>query len=451
MKTTRAMFGEIYTFTQNNMKSVRDNLGITAVIPDEYTFHFSGFKLPPELTENGPLAGWRDRSRELARHQEVYSLSCDAWPVFPGIAGQCDDRNLQILIEEADKLGMEVWGHIGLWGYCGDIMPEIGFKQVTGEPLQDSGLYWGNPLCPNNDELIKWTGDCLAYAASHYGIKAMDTDHGHFPPAVNLDGVFGCTCAFCAEKAARWGYDFDAMKGAVKKLKSAVSAVTSARFTLAAGKSENFLQFLVNLAEEDALNNWFAFRMHSVNNHMATLTHRVHKSVGNDCPVDSHYMPPSIAALSGQAIPGWEKTIDRFTPGWGAVVGWDQTPALSIAAIARRFNAVCGLSPSLCLPELVRLFGYEDAGILPLDVDQLEALDYNINKAMLHEIRLAKTQLSEDMPSLFPFRLAAYDEASQACAQEVLELGQGSFVFSDPSALTNLAKLSRFLKTNNHL
>jgi hypothetical protein len=450
MQKTRAMFGQIYSFTKENMIRIRDQLGMTAVIPDEYTIHFSGFKLPPELTETGPLAGWRQRHGELARHQAAYGLGSNAWPVFPGVAGQADDTLIKKLIEEADALGMEVWGHIGLWGYTGDMVPEIGFRQVTDEPLPDPALHWGIPLCPNNDALIQWTGECLAYAASHYAIKEMDTDHGHFPPAASLEGIFGCTCHFCAEKAAQWGYSFAAMEGALRKLKSALMNITKATFGEACRKADDFMDFLVILAQDEALRDWFSFRFKSVSRHMALLTRAVHQAVGDACPVDSHYMPPSIAAFSGQRMAEWEQSIDRFTPGWGPVVGWDQTPALSIAAIARRFTAG-GVALEQSLPELIRLFGYAGAGILPADVNKLEKLDYNINKALLHEIRLAKSQISPGKPCLYPFLLAGYDDESKAAAREALGLGGGSFVLAGSMEPEHVSKISAFLSESKLL
>jgi len=444
MNRTRAVFGEIYTFTRDNLVNIRDRLGMTAVIPDEYTIHFFGFKLPRELTESGPLAGWQDRTAELARHQKAYGLKSHAWPVFPGVAGQADDTLVRKLIDDAGALGMEVWGHIGLWGYTGDIMPEIGLRQVTGEPLPDNAMTWGIPICPNNDALIRWTGDCLAYVVSHYDIREMDTDHGHYPPAASLDGIFGCTIAFCAEKAALWGYDFPAMLNALRKLKSALLNISKVTFAESACKADNFLVFLVNMAQDEALLDWFAFRYRSVNTHMAALTQAVHKAVGTACPVDSHYMPPSIAAFSGQSMPGWQESIDRFTPGWGHVVGWDQTPALSIAEIARRFQ-VCGVAPKQSLPELVRLFGYADAGILPLDIARLEKLDYNIIQALLHEIRLADAQMSPDMSRLYPFYMPAYDDASKEYTRAEMVLTGGSFILAGSIAPESVSKMSGFL------
>lgn len=450
MKRTRAMFGEIYAFTRDRLVDIRDRLGMTAVIPDEYTIHFSGFKLPRELTEGGPLAGWRNRTAELARHQKAYGLPSHAWPVFPGVAGQADDTLIKKLIDEAGSLGMEVWGHVGLWGYTGDIIPEIGLRQVTGEPLAEADLTWGIPLCPNNDELIRWTGDCLGYVVSHYDIKEMDTDHGHFPPAASLDGIFGCTCDFCAGKAALWGYDFPAMLKALRKLKSALRNISQDAFAAAARTAVDFPGFLANLAQDEALADWFSFRYRSVNNHMAALTRAVHQAVGDACPVDSHYMPPSIAAVSGQTMAGWEKSIDRFTPGWGHVVGWDQTPALSIAGIAKRFQTG-GVSPEQSLPELARLFGYADAGILPLDIARLEKLDYNINKALLHEVRLADSQMSPETNRLYPFYMAAYDDASKECGRAELDLTGGSFVLAGSIAPERVGQLSGFLSETGYL
>ena len=98
MRHTRPMFSEIYVFTKENLRNLRDYAGITAVIPDEYSTHHSGFRLPEELACGGPLAGWQKRREAVERHARVNNLKQGAWPVFPGIAGVTDDSLLLKLI-----------------------------------------------------------------------------------------------------------------------------------------------------------------------------------------------------------------------------------------------------------------------------------------------------------------------------------------------------------------
>lgn len=445
------MFSEIYVFTKENLRNLRDYAGITAVIPDEYSTHHSGFRLPEELACGGPLAGWQKRREAVERHARVNNLKQGAWPVFPGIAGVTDDSLLLKLIEEAGELGMEVWAHMGLWGYTGDILPEIGLVQFTGEPLPEEDLFWGFPLCPNNDELIAWEGECMAYAARNYNVAGIDSDHGHYSPAASLHSIFGCTCERCEDKAIRWGYDFNAIKRALKSLRDAFLSITEARFLEASGKAETFTDLLVRLADDEALLDWFRFREQTVTNHMSHLKQAVHNAAGDRCPLDSHYMPPSIALFSGQRMESWEKCIDRFTPGWGPVVGWDQTPALSIANIAKKLSAYGQFPAEKILPELIRLFGYGDDGILPCDLKKLETIDYSKAAAFLHEIRLAKGQISPEIPFLPPFRMDEFDDASLSCYREILDINGGNFVYGGGTRIESLKKVSGFLQSAGQL
>ena len=36
-----------------------------------------------------------------------------------------------------------------------------------------------------------WTAVCLRYIAQNYNVEAIDVDHGHYPPPVSIEGLFG--------------------------------------------------------------------------------------------------------------------------------------------------------------------------------------------------------------------------------------------------------------------
>jgi len=406
MKTV-AWFGAIdFLLEPDVIRRLRDAIGLTAVIPDDYTPHHSGFRLPEDLLERSPLAGWHARPEAADRHRRTYGLVAHAIPVFPGVVGPAyDDSKLCRLIDEAGRLGVEVWAHLGLWGYGGDIFPELALQDDLGRTLPEEDIPWGIPICPNNTEVRDWTGDCLATIARMYGVKAMDVDHGHFPPPASVGSLFGCCCPRCEAKANELGYDFAAMKASLAALRGRLPGLTAARVAGIADFSANPVDFLGLVGYDPDLLNWFRFRAASVTEHMAALTAAVHAAVGDACPVDSHLHPPAIAFLSGQDLPAWEKAVDRLTPGWGPVVGWDLAQMNTIAIWAAKLCAnVAGLEESTALRALYRFFGYDDLP-MPTTIAEVKAGRFPVAQVMAREIRKAAQLFSGAKPFYAPYRL----------------------------------------------
>ena len=405
-----AWFGSIDSVQPDMIRRLKDGIGLTALIPDDYTPHHSGFRLPADLLERSPLARWRDRPDLVERHRKTYGLAPNATPVFAGIVPPpYDDGKLRRLIEEADRLGVEVWAHLGLWGYGGDIFPEFALHDDQSNTIPDEYLYWGAPFCPNHIEVRDWTAVCLQYIARHYGFKAIDVDHGHYPPPASLTGLFGCCCPRCEARARALGYDFDAIKAALVDLRRRLAGLTLAQVKKAADLAGGFLDFLSYFSYEARLLDWFRFRCQVVTEHMAALTQAAHETVGDACPVDSHLFPPVIAFLSGQDIPTWEQAVDRLTPGWGPVVGWVESQVNSFAIWARKLCArVDGLDERTALAVIYRFFGYDQ---LPMPHTVAELVEgwmptQRVPAAAILalEIQKAAARFSGEKPFLPPFR-----------------------------------------------
>jgi hypothetical protein len=399
-----AWFGPIGAMTPETIRRLRDGIGLTALIPDDYTPHHSGFRLPEDLLESSPLARWQEQPT-VERHRKTYGLAPHASPVFPGIVGPpYDDSKLLRLIDEAGKQGVEVWAHLGLWGYGGDIFPDLALQDDQSYVIPDEYIYWGVPICPNNVEVRDWTGRCLQYIARHYGVKAMDLDHGHYPPLASITSIFGCCCHRCAARARALGYDWAAMMAALSALRQRLSRLTLSQFQRAASLSYGFPDFLGHLGYDTHLLDWFEFRCQVANEHMQVLTQAVHEAVGDACPVDSHMFPPTIAFLCGQDLPQWEKAVDRLTPGWGPVVGWDLSQINSFAVWARKLCArVAGLDERTALTVIYRFFGYDQLP-MPHAVADLEAERFPVAQVMALEIKKAALLFSGKKPFLPPYR-----------------------------------------------
>ena len=105
------------------------------------------------------------------------------------------------LLESAQKAGIEVWGHIGLWSYGGDVYPEYAMRDIEDRPLDMRYRHWGIGLCPSRKDINDWTSDCLVYAAKRYDLDGYCVDHARYPAPANLHALFACGCAHCQRAA----------------------------------------------------------------------------------------------------------------------------------------------------------------------------------------------------------------------------------------------------------
>ena len=402
--TTVAWFGPIEAITPEMIRRLRDGIGLTALIPDSHMVHHSGYRMPEDLLARSPLAMWQEQPG-LGVHRKAVGLRSDASPVFPGIVGpRCDDSLFLKVIEQAGKLGVEVWAHAGLWGYGGDVFPNLALVDDLGKAIPEEYGCWGVPICPNNPEVRNWTAECLQYIVTHYDVKEIDVDHGHYPPPASIASLLGCCCSWCQAYARALGYDWEAMKAALSALRRRITGLEAAHFLRAIEFSYSLFDFLGYWGYDAALLDWYRFRTRSVTAHMAYLTRAVHDVVGDACPVDSHLFPPSVAFLAGQDFAEWEKAVDRLTPGWGPVVGWCEAQINTfIVWAAKLCQTVPDLDEAVALAAIYRLFGY-DALNMPGSIAALQAGQFPKGSVWALEIRKAGALLSGSKPFLPPYR-----------------------------------------------
>ena len=181
---------------------LRDEIGLTTIMPESPICHTSGFRVSDELTRRDPFADWRTRGDAYPKIAE------GIYPPVAGIVGGFDDAPLLRLLESAQKAGIEVWGHIGLWSYGGDVYPEYAMRDIEDQPLDMRYRQWGIGLCPSRKEINDWTSDCLVYAAKRYNLDGYCVDHARYPAPANLHALFACGCAYCQRAATALGYDF---------------------------------------------------------------------------------------------------------------------------------------------------------------------------------------------------------------------------------------------------
>ncbi|HCV23474.1 MAG TPA: hypothetical protein DGN59_08440, partial [Candidatus Latescibacteria bacterium] len=86
---------------------LRDEIGLTTIMPESPICHTSGFRASPEVAARGPFEDWRERGEAWPKVLE------GIYPPVSGVIGGFDDTDLCRVIEAASAAGIEVWGHIG--------------------------------------------------------------------------------------------------------------------------------------------------------------------------------------------------------------------------------------------------------------------------------------------------------------------------------------------------
>src|SRR5207302_11371889 len=110
-----------------------------------------------------------------------FHLPPEANAALPGIVAGADDRPLVAILEAARRLGLEVWGHIGLWCYGGEVSPEYAMRNAEGGIATGTEHHLGVGFCPSRPELNDWIEACLVDATRRYGVEGWFVDHARYP------------------------------------------------------------------------------------------------------------------------------------------------------------------------------------------------------------------------------------------------------------------------------
>jgi hypothetical protein len=403
MEKRKAWFGDINIFDPEYLGKLKEIAGITGIIPDNYRIHLPGYHVSEEILDNSPFPrGWTEwpaSKRDVTAGGDVEI----EYPVFAGIAVQTDDTPLVKLLENCDKLGLEVWGHTGLWGYSGNIFPDLGFVDIFNNALDEKMSPWQIPLCPSGERVRAFEAESIADVVKRYNFPAINLDHGHFPPLVNIRGLLGCGCERCRKKAASHNFNFEEMRDALTCFIENFKSLTRKRLKSVYDNASSFVDCLSMIGTQKGVYDWFRFRTLLVSEHINDVTNRIFTKLGRKIPVDSHIMPPSIAYLCGQDIKKWAESVEYVSAGWGSVVGWDAAQIHSFAALAGNLaRSIPETDESLALDFVYRIFGYEQLG-LPRNIEGLKEHRFNSFEVYKKEITLADTLLQNRGKIMYPF------------------------------------------------
>ena len=409
-----------------SLQKLKDAVGLTTIMPESPVCHTSGFSASAELAQRGPFEDWRER--------------LDAWPrgaegIYPPVAGIIsgfDDAPLQRVIEACKSTGIEVWGHIGLWSYGGEVYPEYALRDLEGRPLDRRYQEWGIGLCPSRKAVNEWTRDCLVEAIQRYAIDGFDVDHARYPAPANVHSLMACGCASCEEEAVRLGYDFAAMRRGVLALRQRLQQLTPTEVRALAAGYPGLMDFLGLLAQDGAVLDWVQFRAHILAERMGEFRAAVQTAGGRDKVFGSDVFPASTGLLGGHWYGKWEEATDFLTGGssHGGVVGW----ATGVTNLAREWTAaLCrhaqGLDESEVLALVWRMFGVEDLD-LPETVAGVAEGPLPIAALYEREVARLKGQTSGAVPLYPPLSAGAAPELVQALGEAVAGHGCDGCLFT---------------------
>lgn len=309
----------------DDLRLLVEFLGPVALVPESRRFHTSGFALPDEFAPPPPLCDWRS-APGLEEHRRRLGLSADAFPCTPGILPHTDDSRLTQVLEAANQLGLDVWGHAGVWSYGGEVFSELAARDFEGNLPDEGDRDFGIMVCPSRDDLNDWLARVIAGASDRYGLSTWFLDHARFPAPAALTSLFACACPHCAEAATSLGFDWEAM----------VATTNEVRHRATAGETEALLAIADASERIGPLAEWFAFRCRLLEERMAALRRRVCELAGREVKIGADVFPPSAGLLAGHDLERWPECVDFVTGGHGPNVAWPSASRLSVEHWSQR-------------------------------------------------------------------------------------------------------------------
>jgi hypothetical protein len=421
---------------------LRDEIGLTTLMPESPVCHTSGFAASPELAAGGPFEDWRSRFDAWPRGRE------GIYPPVAGIVSGVDDTPLLRLIEACDSAGIEVWGHLGLWSYGGDVYPEHALCDLQGEPLDRRYARWGMGLCPSRPALNEWTRQCLVHAVRNYGVSGLCVDHARYPAPANLHALWSCGCPDCQRGAGELGYSFAALRQGLGKWRDRVRALTPARLRALAQARPAAAELLTWLGDGGVVLEWLQCRARLLARPMAAFRQAVREAAGAACVFGADVFPPSAALLGGHEYDEWERGVDFLTGGasFGGVVGWATCVPSAVGEWGRALlRAVPGAAEEDVVALLWRLFGYDDLA-LPRRLPGQPGDELPLEEIYAREVARLRASSSGAVPLYPPVTATGDAERTRRLCQAVVDHGgDGALLNLDLAQTASLAVVGQLL------
>jgi hypothetical protein len=429
---------EIVANRPDALKRLRDEIGLTTIMPESPICHTSGFRASDELAARGPFEDWRKRTDTWPKAAE------GIYPPVAGVVGGFDDRELLRAIDVAHEAGIEVWGHLGMWSYGGEVFPEFAMRDVDGNPLGSRWHAWGTGLCPSHPVVDTWTADGLEDITHRYAVDGYCVDHARYPQPANLHALIACACQHCCAAGEQLGFDADALVTVARQARDAVRRIDGSVVSRALDSDLRGLDLLPALGVPREFGTWLSMRAALLAGRMAAYRGRV-RSIRSELPFGSDVFPPSIALAGGHDLVRWEEATDFITGGTsaGGVVGW-ATGATNAAAVWARalVDDAEGVGERDAVELALRLLN-QDCGIeLPRETEALQSGDLPIADLYAREVARLVAVTADRVPLYPPIAAGGPPEQVRQLAAAVREHKcHGSMISIDPDNDASLQAL----------
>ncbi len=421
---------------------LRDEIGLTTVMPESPVSHTSGFAASAELAAAGPFEDWRARLDAWPRGRE------GVYPPVAGIVSGVDDAPLRRVIEASARAGIEVWGHLGLWSYGGDVYPEHALCDLEGRPLDRRYARWGIGLCPSRPVVHDWTRQCLVHAVRDYGVDGLCVDHARYPAPANLHALVACGCDDCRNAAEELGYSFDAMRQGLRGWLERLRGLTPARLRALVQARPAASEWLAWVGDGGVWVEWLECRARLLARQMAAFGAAVRQAAGATCVFGSDVFPPSVALLGGHLYEEWERGVDFLTGGasFGGVVGWATcVPSVVAEWGGALLRAVPGAAEEDVVALLWRLFGYDDLA-LPRRLPGQPGEELPLEDIYARELARLRASSSGAVPLYPPVTATGGAERTRRLCQAVVDCGgNGALLNLDLQQTESLAVVGQLL------
>lgn len=416
------------------LRRLHDELGLTTLVPESHICHTSGFMPSPEVVVASPVEGWR-ASPTLRLHREAFGVAEPAFAVLPGVVSGFDDTPLLRVIDECRRVGIEVWGHAGLWCYGGEVFPELAVRDLFGRPLPESSLPWGTPFCPSQPALHAWIKLSLTDVVRRYDLDGFFLDHARYTAPGDGPSLLTCGCPACAQQATARGYDMGAFRSGLLALRATLATMSPGH--LAALTEAGSIEALALAAGHRGALDWFIFRARLLADQWADIAQAVRGAAGRPLPFGSDVFPPSVALLGGHLYQDWARGATFVTGGFGGRIGWGTVGTVTIDHLSPWLRAwVPGLDGAAAARLVAHLIGY-DHPFLGLRFDSDGRVDgpHQAMMALTSEMqRMAAA--SGGLPVYPPVSGGTATTALRTICQSIVAAGLAGAMFSGLEQLT---------------
>jgi hypothetical protein len=229
-----------------------------------------------------------------------------------------DDALYRRAIENVREAGLKPYGTLVAWKGIGRQSPSSIVRYIDGRRTDEltPSKYATEPpvdVCPNRPEVRSWLETLAGGLFREYDLDGCMTRHASYAHPAFIEGMFGCWCDDCRTAASQLGYNFDAMRGALRKVLTELPKLQKRDLMRAADNTTGFIGLFCRLADSYEPARWFEFRCDSFTTGMRRIRDAVDREKRNkDAGIGFMTWYPSFAPLVGQRYSDFEGAM-HFT------------------------------------------------------------------------------------------------------------------------------------------